>query len=350
MRTKEKYDLIIIGAGPGGSAAALAAAKRCSVAVIERRERCGVPVQCGEYAPLLLKRLAPWESRFAAQYLEGFDGFICGEKSFSRDAPGYVLRRSLYDGALAAAAADAGVDFFQPAKAVDCTGNGVIIDVGGARRELKSSFLIGADGPRSLIRQWFGLREQPLMPAVQWSLTLASPLKRAEFYFDPRFRWGYGWLFPKGDTANVGVAARTEPGERLTSLLSAFARRLVEAGRLRPGPPLAKSGGWIPVGGPDVTMIFPRCLFVGDAGGFAHPVSGSGIVNAVLTGRLAGEAVTAALNGSAEGIAGYDRAWRRLLGRPLDRAAENRRLLQLGWTDDEERFRRLILHCWGPFS
>ena len=62
--------------------------------------------------------------------------------------------------------------------------------------------------------------------------------------------------------------------------------------------------------------VYDGCILVGDAGSFADPLSGAGIHNALLTGKLAAEAISAALEGgnvSARALSSFNRAWKRYL-------------------------------------
>src|SRR5439155_7869577 len=100
---------------------------------------------------------------------------------------------------------------------------------------------------------------------------------------------GYGWVFPKGDHANLGVGGWGGEGPRLRSHLASLASAHVVAdddltdvkGHRLPMRPLGLS----PAAG--------RILLVGDAAGLVDPLSGDGMYEAFVSARLAAEAILA---------------------------------------------------------
>jgi flavin-dependent dehydrogenase len=96
---------------------------------------------------------------------------------------------------------------------------------------------------------------------------------------------GYGWIFPKGDHVNVGVGGWGEEGPRLRQhlrvLCEHYGFELRQLTQLR--------GHRLPMRRPQTTLARGRALLVGDAAGVLDPVSGDGIYEALVTGRLAVE-------------------------------------------------------------
>jgi len=142
-----------------------------------------------------------------------------------------------------------------------------------------------------------------------------------------RYSGGYGWLFPRGQQANLGCGAALDKHRELDSLLADLARKLARAGIVVPAV-LGRTGGAIPVGG----MVGPSgqlgripVLLAGDAAGLAHPVTGAGIAAAVLSGTMAGEAAAAAICGDGGACAAYAEELRDLFAAAFDRALARRR-------------------------
>src|SRR6185312_7247951 len=100
---------------------------------------------------------------------------------------------------------------------------------------------------------------------------------------------GYGWLFPKGDHVNVGIYTSDSAVPLARESLLAYARRRLGTGKVEDikGFPLG-------FGGRTYRPAHPRVILAGDAGGFAEPLLGEGLYNAVKTGLAAGDALAEA--------------------------------------------------------
>jgi flavin-dependent dehydrogenase len=100
---------------------------------------------------------------------------------------------------------------------------------------------------------------------------------------------GYGWIFPKGDHVNVGVGGWGEEGPRLREHLRVLCEHYgLELDRLT-----QLRGHRLPMRRPQTRLADGRALLVGDAAGVLDPVSGDGIYEACVTGRLAAEHILA---------------------------------------------------------
>jgi geranylgeranyl reductase family protein len=123
-------------------------------------------------------------------------------------------------------------------------------------------------------------------------------------------RGGYSWLFPQGDYLNVGVGGAVAdlpaPRQALRVALERFG--------LRAGGPLFCHP--LPIGGLQRRIVSPRILLVGDAAGFVDRITGDGISWAILSGRLAAQALqTAFCQGRPERAPAL---YRRLVRRQID--------------------------------
>jgi geranylgeranyl reductase family protein len=112
---------------------------------------------------------------------------------------------------------------------------------------------------------------------------------------------GYGWVFPKGDHANVGLGGWEREGPRLRQGLRALcAAHGVAADDLE-----GVRGYRLPLRSPRSTLARGRAAVVGDAAGLVDPVSGDGMFEAFLSARLASEAALDLLAGRGEGLEPY---------------------------------------------
>jgi geranylgeranyl reductase family protein len=159
----------------------------------------------------------------------------------------------------------------------------------------RARFLVGADGASGQVRRlcaegsWFS---QGFALEVQ----TAAPKGGADLTFDfASVPNGYAWIFPKGDHLNVGVYSQaTAAGLTRSGLLSYVKQRL--------GADMLDhvTGQYLGIGAGECEAEFvrpelrDRVLLVGDAGGFADPLTGEGIYGAILSGQAAASAILSA--------------------------------------------------------
>ncbi|MBU0705444.1 MAG: geranylgeranyl reductase family protein, partial [Chloroflexi bacterium] len=296
----ERVDVLIVGAGPGGSTAARVAAEAgARVLLVEKRPIVGLPVQCAEYVPAQIVSYAPLPERCIAQRIRTLHTHLPDGETVETPAAGYVLDRAAFDKSLAVAAHRAGAEVWSGTRAVEQEagdekqGNGIRVRVKrGARiEEIACRVLIGADGPRSTVGRWIGQTNNEFLDGLQVEVVLPTPQNFTEAYFDPVYRGGYGWLFPKGETANVGVGVNRAMGGDPRQALDHLLERL----EIGPGAILGRTGGPVPSGDVVARLRVGNVLLVGDAAGHTHPVTGAGIFGAIVSGALAGEAAAKAV-------------------------------------------------------
>jgi len=350
MADQEDWDVVVVGGGPAGSSAARTAAETgARVLVVDRRKTIGSPVQCAEYLakPVVMGLRLPPEA--IAQDIELTRTFLAGEESSVRRAPGCILNRDVADLILWRRAADAGADARTSTRVasvqVDASGAYQVMMVrDGHKERATTQVLIGADGPRSTVGAALGISNQKMVVANQVTVPLSEPSSDTEVYLDPAFAGGYAWLFPKGDMANLGVGVDVALGASPMRALALFLSMLGD----RVGEPVRSTGGLIPVGGP-LPMRLDKALLAGDAAGHTHPITGGGIHQALVAGKLAGEAAGAYVDGDVEALDRYEPAFMDLFGRHLGRAVERRREIIARWSScmgDPENFVPLARRTW----
>ncbi|MCK5108304.1 MAG: NAD(P)/FAD-dependent oxidoreductase, partial [Methanosarcinales archaeon] len=256
MITKtDKYDIIVVGAGPAGSIAAkTAAARGCNVLMIEKRQEIGDPVRCAEGVakPQLKEHIQPDERWIAAEVkgsrLYAPDG-TCVELSedVSGAEVGYTLERKLFDRALAREAALAGAEIHVKTRATgvireDGCVKGVTATHLGEEFEVRADIVIGADGVESKVGRWAGI-DTTLQPS---DLETGAQFLVADIDVDPDYcefhlgntvaPSGYLWVFPKGNrSANVGLAISGEvcgQGKRPIDMLRDFVEEKYPNGKI----------------------------------------------------------------------------------------------------------------------
>jgi len=342
-------DILIIGAGPAGSSAAIAAAEKgMDILVVEQRAEIGVPVQCAEYIPAPLVGQLNLGTGFVVQKVSKMRTILPDGSATDMAAPGFVIQRDQFDQRLAGKARKLGAKFLLSAKAIQLTEEGhvVIKKRAGEKVLIAPRVIIGADGPRSKTAVWCSASDRNLLPAAQYTMRLCAPMDHTEVYLSPQIYGGYGWLFPKGDNANVGLGLKRNDlnPRRIHGILGEFIEKLKKERKIT-GEPFGSTAGWIP-SKPLEKAVYSNILLAGDAAGHTHPITGAGIFTAVSCGRMAGSWATEAIMKDDLGILlEYDDEWQDLFGHTLNRAHEKRRLMEREW----DRFHQIINSCWIGF-
>ena len=327
----EQFDSIVVGAGPGGSTTAyrLAAAGR-SVLLLDRAE-FPRDKPCGGGLTIRAVKLLPFSVESVVEARVDAMRFRVGFRSaFERKCRGPVVlmtQRRRLDHFLAEQAVAGGVDFRQGAKvtALEAADDGVTVrwsgGADGAGGVARAATLIGADGCNGVVPRLLGLGDDythgvALEANVPYTAEERARYEGAAVIELGTVPGGYGWVFPKGDHFNVGVGGWAEEGPRLREHLVALcAAHDVAVDRL------AEQRGYrLPLRRPGSLLVQGRALLVGDAAGVVDPLTGDGMYEAFLTGKLASDAILDLLEGRASGLAGYETAVRRVLG-PLAAAS-----------------------------
>jgi geranylgeranyl reductase family protein len=311
-------DVVVVGAGPAGATAAIVLARAGrSVIVVDKavfpRDKC-----CGDGLTTLALReldalgLAPssvpnWQTVDAAWLRSPSGREVCvplpqGQGIFAATTP----RREL-DAALVRMALDAGAVVREgyAITAVAQRDDHVEVDIrgaGAARDTIRARYLVAADGMWSPTRKLLGLAEEGYRG--EWHAfrqyarnVTGTAAERLYVWFEPDLLPGYMWSFPLPDgRVNIGYGIQ-RGGEHAVGDMAALWRDLlarphvVEA--LGPGYELEdRHTAWpIPAGIDRAVLSAGRVLFVGDAARATDVMTGEGIGQAVLTGRLAAEAI-----------------------------------------------------------
>ena len=315
----EAADVVVLGLGPAGASAAAAAARRgCKVIALDRKREAGVPVQCAELVPAMLEAAAG----SVRQSIDSMLTFVEDDApERTPHFPGRMLDRARFDADLVAQAVGAGADCRFSSMARKISPSGVVELSDGKYLEAKS--IIGADGPRSLAGRAIGCMNRELVETRQVTVPLLQPHAATDIFLSARIPGGYGWLFPKGEVANLGAGVTPRYKAQLKSIVSRLHSRLIEEKRVG-REILGLTGGAIPVGGllkPYGFLGQTLVLLAGDAAGLANPVTGAGIAAAVHSGGLAGQAA------AGTSVESYQEELEDLYGAALERALRRRQEL-----------------------
>jgi geranylgeranyl reductase family protein len=299
------YDVVVVGAGPAGSAAARAAAREgAKTLLLEEHPRVGLPVHCSGLLSATGVReadLPRYRTRLAyhSVSVRGPGGASLEARSAAPKA--FTVDRHTFDPALADTAADAGAELWTSAQALSLsTSNGAetpraVLDVrrDGERRTLTAGAAVVCDGLKSALARQVGLPPPRFaLPAAQVEVPY-EPMNGdgVELYLGRDVAPGFfGWAIPLEDgTARVGLAATGEPKARLERFLTHHP----EVSRRLAGPVRSGFTYGIPLGFPPATVKGPVAV-AGNAAGQVKPTSGGGIYLGMACGAMAGRAAARA--------------------------------------------------------
>lgn len=301
MDPSQVYDLVVVGSGPSGAAAARAAALRgLSVLVIEqatmpRAKPCGGclskkidGILDASFHSVVEKTI------FGATFTAGgYDTLHVR----SETPVAYMVTRDRFDHFLSDHARRAGARILEACRVIETaeTADGVTVRTAG--QEYQCRYLIGADGANGVVGRRPDLSpRRRLAVCLEGEITLSREVEaprddevRIEFGSIP---FGYGWVFPKEGHISVGVGGLRDRIDNPRAYYDAF---LADQELLDAIEAESRRGWIIPVHDGGRPLASARTLLVGDAASLVDPFLGEGIYYAIRSGQLAAEAVAAAI-------------------------------------------------------
>jgi digeranylgeranylglycerophospholipid reductase len=327
-----KTDVLVVGAGPAGSMTAKWAAKAgAKVVMIEKRQEIGSPVRCGEgmskewLADVGIKP-GKWinvEVEGARIYSPSELVFEINEKHAGNEV-GYVVERDGFDKALAIDAANAGVEVLLKTAATEVlkekgTVVGVKAKAFGEPFQIHAGVTIAADGFESQVGRWAGLPTNIAMrdmdTCLQYRMTgVDSDLRYCDFYLGKCAPGGYVWIFPKDEgLANVGIGVQVSQIKTMAEARNYLDRWIDKHPAYAKGKKIDMVGGGVSISAPLKQTVSDGFMIVGDAARMIDPLTGGGIANGCIAGKICGTVAAEAVHGhdvSKEFLQKYEKGWR----------------------------------------
>ncbi|MDP8220609.1 MAG: NAD(P)/FAD-dependent oxidoreductase [Candidatus Stygibacter frigidus] len=355
-----QYDIVVIGGGPAGSITArYAAEKGAKVLMLERDREAGIPVRCAE--GVSQNGIAPFidiDPKWIAATIDS----AClhspdGEEAYMyNNGVGYVLERRIFDTELCNLAIQSGAEMLTKADAVGLEFEGEKITGvryihNGENKIATCSIVIGADGVESRVGRWAGINTtlalNDIDTCVQYTVSGTDfEADTCHFYFGRDVSpGGYIWIFPKGEkTANIGIgisgdmAADKGPKEYLDEFMEKHFPEVSINYTVYGGVPTAWGLN---------EYIKDNIMLVGDAARQVNPITGGGIVQAMIAARIAGQVAAdsiAAGDQSKKYLLRYKKEWDAKLGKTQKTMyAMKEKFMNM----KDEKFNKLVNLCQG---
>jgi geranylgeranyl reductase family protein len=337
----ERYDLVVVGAGPGGSATAHFASRAgLKTLLLDRQEfprdkPCGDGLMPHAVSEVSLMGLGDWldephHGRFTGFSIYTQTAFLRQGVPPSLNGPrGYVVRREETDAKLLERAIAAGAEFRGGVRATallrspggDVTGTDATS--GGEDLRFEAPLVVAADGVGGFAANSMKAH-QNAVARRQYFRGVDGPNKEDLHVFISKDLnengAGYGWVFYLGDgSANVGAGVLTRAISRTGRNLKDFFDRFLEepqlAAWLDDAEPEGPAKSWsLKLGMWGARRYAQGLMMVGDAGSMIHPINGEGVGYAIECGRLAASWAHEAhvrKDFSASTLSGYERQLRR---------------------------------------
>jgi len=345
-------DVLVVGGGPAGASAAKKAAEHNRrVILIDKASAEGKPVQCAEFIPLAMLPYA-YRTRSTVQRIAGMKTRLPSGATESSEFPGLMLDRHAFDQRLLDEARALGAVIYPGTRLERLAPQRHEATLGGdgaPAERVHYRTLVAADGPHSTVGRQLGLPDLAVVVSRQYTVPLQKPYSDTDIWLSDAYPGGYAWLFPKGQVANLGVGIDRRFCRDLKAPLDELHRHLVANGFVGERI-IGQTGGPIPVSGLRSPLAYRDVVFVGDAGGLTHPITGAGIAPAVVTGEMAGEAVTAFLDGDSGALDEYADDVYDLYAESLERAVERRAELESIWHTPEANEDAVLRRGWIAFT
>jgi digeranylgeranylglycerophospholipid reductase len=293
---KLKSDVTVIGAGPAGSSTAQAIAE-CGfdVLLVEKDEHPGITNVCAGCLPKpVIKNTGLSSDVIEKEISTEKHHFPWGDNIIEEDL--VTVHRSVFDRCLAEKAVESGANSLTNTLIRDVSIKDGKTHLFSGRHDIESTLIVFADGPNTMAYRKFGIGFKPTSDTTYVSLACEvkwknNPLNHGNFYYgNDIVPWGYGWVFPKRNTVNVGVACLfSKLQTNLICSLNYLLKKYPLTKEMLKGKEIVQLSSALIPAAPARRIFGEHVLVAGDAAGMVDPVTGGGIEHAIGGGRLAGK-------------------------------------------------------------
>ncbi len=300
MPLKQNYDVIVVGAGPAGATLAYELARRgIGVLLLEKEKLPRYKCCAGGLTSKTVKLLDFDISEVVEDVVyEASFTFNLGNSYLGQHSQPliYTVMRDAFDYFLVQKAQQLGAALMDGQKVTQVEVSADGVEISTVDNIFRSRFVVGADGAYSIVARELGMeRDREYVTGIESEIAVSD---------DELAKWksrvqmdlgcvpgGYAWVFPKRNHLSIGVGCLTPKARQL----SRHHQKFLDSLSIGNYTVTRSSGHLIPTCTKGRLVWQDRALLLGDAAGFADPLTGEGIYNAILSAQLAAPVIESSL-------------------------------------------------------
>ncbi|MFH1432446.1 MAG: geranylgeranyl reductase family protein [archaeon] len=288
------YDVIVIGSGPAGSAAAEKCARYGFNTLILEQHKLPRDKTCGgmiaDYMKSLTGIYGTGFEEIAERKTDNVNVYLDGKAIIDYNQVLYLFLRHKLDYLLTRKAIESGAKLMDECRADDIAIDKDKVTVSSKKGIFTSRIVVGADGVNSIVAKKTGLNKKWEQNEI--ALAIESEIKMSNKEIEKRYEntvnvyvykdfVGYEWVFPKDGHINIGLGTKLNRANKLRERFDDMIKRHgFETENVK--------AHTIPMKLLDKTYS-ERVILCGDAGGFVYPLLGGGIEPGIRSGRAAAD-------------------------------------------------------------
>ncbi|MCK5561874.1 MAG: geranylgeranyl reductase family protein [Thermoplasmata archaeon] len=293
-----EYDVIIIGAGPAGTAVANVIQNTELSCLLIDKKQFPRAKPCGGVLPPRIYSELDIPEHLKQRDLDGYRLFshsgLKVESKFPK--PGLIVDRTTFDEFLVKSLKIK----MKKAQISGLNATSDYVEVIGKNDTFCAKIVVGADGVNSVVRKACNINLETVATTAQYEFSVPQETidERIGNWFEVYYIIpnGYGWIVPLKDRVKVGMGSISpEFKNDLRAQLDKFLTHPIVAEKIKDCELKNFEVYRVPMGGPSNRLTDDRTLLVGDAGGFVYPGTGEGVYYSIKSGRVAAETLLAIL-------------------------------------------------------
>jgi digeranylgeranylglycerophospholipid reductase len=293
--------IIVVGGGPTGLYCAYLLKKlnpNINITVIEEHKSIGSPVCCSGLIDVSgYNRLKLKNNLVLKDFLinKVYGSHIIGPieakmEVLSKDVKAYVIDRDKFDNSIKKLAENYGVEILTGRRVIEIKDNFItFLDLENNQNEnLRFDFLVGADGPNSIVRKIFfpEIKNTQFIHTYQINVEGSFDPNSVSVYLGDFAKNFFAWIIPESSTVakiGIGVSLGLNPKKMFFNFK--------EKHKIKYTKELYECSGILPISKPLNNLVYKNILLVGDAACFVKSTTGGGVNFGLMSSEIAAKAI-----------------------------------------------------------